>query len=252
MSKSNLFDCLKEDISSDSNSDDNKSPKKYYKNNYNKKYTKKINENKPKKYKSFKDINEKHDIINNDNIINKEDKKYPKYSPKSYKRINYLNDNLEEYKRESSTYNKFNKFKNDIKVNKENKENNEDKNIENEIKSSKIFNKMKCTKEFTENIINNRKFYNEDCNISNSIKDCIYNKRGLTLKEILIILNLHSIPLECYKDLNYKIKGRLNYKDFYYVKIKSGDRINNCMIFNWQILGFVERIILESIFLNFI
>jgi hypothetical protein len=247
MSKSNLFDCLKEDISSDSNSDDNKSHKRYYKKNYNRKYTK-INENKPLKYK-------KHDIINNDNIINKEEKKSPKYSPKNYKRINYLNDNLEEYKKESPANNKFNKFKkespannkfkNDYKVSKKIKE-------ENEIKSSKIFNKMKCTKEFTEKIINNRKFYNEDCNISYSIKDCIYNKRSLTLKEILIVLNLHSIPLECYKDLNYKIKRRLNYKDFHYVKIISGDTINNCMIFNWQILGFVERIILESIFLNFI
>ena len=107
---------------------------------------------------------------------------------------------------------------------------------------------MKYTKEFTENIINHRKFYNEDCNIKYSIKDCIYNKRGLTLKEILIILNLHSIPLECYKDLNYKIKGRLNYKDYHYIKIISGDRINSCMIFNWQILGFVEKIILENIF----
>lgn len=189
MSKSNLFDCLKEDISSDSNSDDNKSPKKYYKNNYNRKYTK-INENKPQKYKSYKDIKDKkHDIINNDNIINKEEEKFPKYSPKNYKRINYLNDNLEEYKKESPTNNKFNKFnkfknesptnnkfKNDYKVSKEIKE-------ENEIKSSKIFNKMKCTKEFTEKIINNRKFYNEDCNISYSIKDCIYNKRSLTLKK---------------------------------------------------------------------
>lgn len=84
-------------------------------------------------------------------------------------------------------------------------------------------------------------YYEELENLPNDIDDAIKKKKNLTLYEILVLMNIHSIYLISLFDINKKIKYE-KVKNMC-ILIKKGTKFSYVPYYNWYDLKNIELII---------
>lgn len=86
----------------------------------------------------------------------------------------------------------------------------------------------------------NPKVYDEFLNIPSSIQEAIDKKQNLTLKQILILMNLHSIPAMSINVIHDRIQKTVNRKK---IRICYDSRVFNVSYYYWNDLKWIEMLI---------
>jgi hypothetical protein len=105
------------------------------------------------------------------------------------------------------------------------------------------FNKSKKNIKFNKKI--SKPIYNEIDNLPQDFADAINKKQNLTLKQILILMNLHAIPGLVLNTIHDKLQLKVKRSQ---IKILHDSRIFYVSYYNWYDLDQIEKIIDTMLF----